>query len=250
MPRLSIALCLVPLLTLALATTSSAQGKRYSDKDWNTAFKDSCGLPSATSIQPVTVNGDRKLQFTLGRGDKGKCGTDNQARHRAPYWERAELSQTDRLAVGHRYEISAEVQFVSGFTGQREAFMQIHGWDAGCTHAYPPVMLKFNKGELAIETLRGVSKTSSGRHRNAVKKRVRIDTLYGKPGKLVMQFDTRTRPGLLSVSLDGQQLATDAPTGFASCAKLYLKMGVYRPGGKKSGTSSVIFDDVQVRRMD
>lgn len=243
--------CLTLIASLACFTAPAfAAGQTHKDSDWNTAFQDSCGLPSRTSVEPVAVEGDRKLRFTLNEGEKGKCSTDNQRRHSAPYWERAELSQVARMKVGARYQISAEVMLMQGFTGERESFFQIHGWAKNCKKAYPPVMLKFKKGKLAVETLRGVTKSRPGNHRNVLRKTVRAQSLYGKPVKLTLDFDTRSNPGLLSVSLGGTTLVSGAAVEFAACAKPYAKFGIYRPGGKGSGTSVVVFDDLRVEQVE
>lgn len=240
------ALCLV---LMAIANASGAQNKSYSDTDWNTQFFDNCGLPSRTSIERVKMDGDRKLRFTLHPGDIGRCSTDKNARHSASYWERAELAQKERRGVGRRYKITSEVIFQSGFTGEREAFFQIHGWAEDCQHAYPPVMMKFTNGKMRVETLRGVSNTSSGRHRNALKKNIKISSLYGRPISLELDFDTTTLPGRLSVSLNGHQIVSDTSVQYASCAEPYVKFGIYRPGGKGSETSVVIFDDLRIEQL-
>lgn len=236
-------------LTLALHPDSSAADRtRYKDKDWNESFVESCGLHRPNSIQRVTLEGDQKLQVTLQRGDIGQCSTDNKARHRAPFWERAEVSQSNSFRTGHRYRISAEVTFLQGFTGDRETFFQIHGWATDCTKAYPPVMMKFRNGKLAIETLRGASASHPGNHRNALRKKILVTSLYGKPLTLALEFDTRTQPGKLSVSLSGSELISDAPVSFAPCAIPHIKFGIYRPGGQGSQTSQVLFDDLQVTK--
>lgn len=234
-------------LALALAAgASDVQNAIYRDSDWNASFAESCGYPRATSIKQVTVAGDKKLKFTLRPGDIGKCSTDNRARHSAPFWERAEVSQETNFQVGQRYRINAEITFLEGFTGERETFFQIHGWAHDCRHAYPPVMVKFRKGRLAIETLRGVTQVRSGHHRNVLRKKVSIDGLYGKPLALALDFDIRTRPGTLSVSLNGTQLVADAPVEIADCAIPHIKFGIYRSGWHGNETSAIVFDDLKI----
>jgi len=151
--------------------------------------------------------------------------------------------------VGGRYRITTEVTLLQGFTGEREAFLQIHGWDQRCKKAYPLAMLKFDGGVLRVETLRGVSAVSSGRHRNTLKRQVAADTLYGKPVKVALDVDMRSKPGRLSVSLDGTEIVTRATMDFARCAVPYLKLGIYRPGGKGSQTSQALFDDVTIKAL-
>lgn len=233
-----------------VSTPAFAQGASYSDQDWNATFIDNCGLPAPSSVTPITVEGDQKLQVTLAPGDKGKCSSDNRTRHRAPFWERAELAQEGRMALGGQYRISAELRFVQGFSGEREAFMQIHGYAQGCKKAYPPLMLKFDQGTLKVETLRGVSLISSGRHRNVLKQQISVRDLYGRPLALALDFDTRKHPGRLSVSLNGARVVSDVKVDFAPCAEPHVKIGVYRPGGKGSGISQVVFDDLKVERVE
>ena len=239
-------------LTLAGICTASigfAQGRSYGDSDWNTQLVDGCGLPQPNSVQYVEVGGDQKLRFTLASGDKGRCSNDDRARHRAPYWERAELSQHDLLQLGHRYRISAELQFTKGFEGERETFMQIHAWARDCTQAYPPVMMKFHKGKLRIEPMRAVSKRAPGRHRNLLRQRVTIQSLYGTPTRLTLDYDTSTAPARLSVFMGERQILNNAPVEIAACGKPHLKLGIYRPGGKGSGPSQVIVDDVRITKV-
>lgn len=238
------------LAMICLGAVADAQRQVYSDKDWNTLFVDNCGLPNAGSVETVKIGGDQKLRFTLAKGDKGRCSSDDRRRHRAPYWERAELAQEGRMRVGHLYRISAEIEIVRGFKGDREAFFQIHGWTSACQEANPPLMVKFHKGKLRVEALRGVSATRSGKHRNALRKRVKVRSLYGKPMKLVVDFDTRTQPGRFSLSLGGQVLVSDAKVEFTACAEPHVKFGIYRPGGKATGTSVAVFDDLVVERVE
>lgn len=228
---------------------AAAQDETFRDRDWNTTLVTSCGMPQASSVQTVQRGGDRKLRVTLAPGDQGKCRTDGQKRHRAPYWERAELTADRRLPLGTHHRIRAEVTFEQGFLGEREAFFQIHGWARDCTSAYPPVMMKFEGGLLRVETLRRVAAMSSGRHRNTLRQRVDVRRLYGQSLDLVLEFDSTTRPGKLSVSLDGTQIVSGAPVDYAACAKPYVKLGVYRPGGKGSATSIVVFDDIRIEAL-
>ncbi|MEP5727925.1 MAG: heparin lyase I family protein [Sulfitobacter sp.] len=232
-----------------LSEAAFAQRQTYTDSDWNMSFVDSCGMPSQQSVVQQAVDGDRKLRFSLKSGDIGKCGTDNQARHSAPFWERAELAQRPKLKLGQRHRISAEITFQSGFTGKREAFMQIHGWTQNCKNASPPVMLKFSNGKMTIETLRKVSSFRRGKHRNILEKLIAVKSLYDKPQILTLDFDTTTNPGRLAVSLGGQPLVTNSPVEFANCAEPYVKIGVYRPGNSGGGTSAVVFDNLLIEQV-
>lgn len=246
------------LSAMALALTpmtALAAGKSFKDKDWNVSAYDNCGLPVARgkdqSISWVKTEEDRKLRVVLRPGDKGKCSTDNQARHRAPYWERAELHQKGELKPGRVHHLSAEITVLQGFTGERETFFQIHGWNGKC-HAYPPMMLMFDKGSLRVWALRGVrgsgiEGSGRGQHKPVQQRNVTARAITGVPQKLDVVFDSRTTPGKLSVSLNGQAVVSGATVEFAPCAKPHFKFGVYRPGGKGSQTSEVLFDKISVK---
>ena len=236
------------LLCAGLSGAAMAQGASYTDSDWNVSFVDNCGLPGPASITPITIDGDRKLRVALAEGDKGTCSSDDRTRHRAPFWERAELAQEGRMALGGKYRISTEVRFIEGFTGEREAFFQIHGWTGACKKAFPPVMLKFDDGKLRVELLRGVSAISSGKHRDVLKRDVDVRKLYDVPMQLVVDFDTSVRPSRVSLSLGGNVLVENEKVDYARCAEPRVKFGVYRPGGKGSKTSVVVFDDLRVER--
>lgn len=253
---------LVSLLAVSLHTLTStgahASGKKYKDKDWNEAAYDNCGLPvssgSNSSAQWVRANGDRKMRMTLRQGQVGKCPTDAKARNQAPYWERAELKQVGHLPVGSRHRIAFEAIFLEGFKGKWETFFQLHGWNGNC-HAYPPLMMMFDNQRLTIWALRGVSGDgrsgkNRGSHRNVVQRGVSISSLTGKPSQFEIDFDTSSRPGRLSVSLNGQNVVKNASIDFAKCAKPHFKFGVYRPGGKGSKTSAVLIDDIRVEQLN
>jgi hypothetical protein len=242
-------------LLMALASApAEAAGKSYKGKGWNVSAYDNCGLPvtrgDSKSISWVKTDAGRKLRVVLNPGDVGKCSTDNQARHRAPYWERAELHQKGELKPGRVHKLSAEFTLLRGFTGDRETFFQIHGWNGSC-HAYPPMMMMFDRGSLRVWALRGVSGSGikgsgRGQHKPVQQRSISTASLIGKPQALEVVFDNRSTPGKLSVSLNGQPVVSQARVDFAPCAKPHFKMGIYRPGGKGSKTSEILFDKVMV----
>ncbi|WP_137703297.1 heparin lyase I family protein [Marimonas lutisalis] len=232
-----------------------AKGRSYKDNDWNKTAYDNCGLPvvrgEKRSVDWVRVGGDKKIRMTLRERDVGLCFTDAKVRHGAPYWERAELKQSDDLPIGRIHRVQFETIFLEGFTGERETFFQFHGWNGNC-HAYPPLMLMFNRGWLEVHALQNVSGSgivgsSRGFHRNVARKPINIRSVLGKTLQFSIDFDTRTRPGRLSVLVNGSPLVEDAPIGYARCAKPHFKFGVYRPGGKGSKTSTALFDDFTVK---
>ncbi|MEL7097757.1 MAG: heparin lyase I family protein [Pseudomonadota bacterium] len=238
-------------LGLAVVFASSAAAQTFQDSDWSLSARLSCGVPKqAVGAKPVAwgrIKGDRKLVFTLAPGQVGACGTDDQRRHRAPYWERIELA-TQPLPGARRVHLGFEVTFLQGFDNARETFFQIHNWARGCD-AYPPLMLKFDRGLLQVMTLRGRSLNGGsrkGRHRPAQIPPVHIDALTGSPQRFDLWLDfSSPNTGQLRLSLNGQTLVSGAPISRASCAPLFAKFGIYRPGPAGS-ISQAAFDDIRM----
>lgn len=237
--------------------SSFAKGKTYRDSDWNSSAYDNCGLPvtrgEKRSVALVKIDGDRKVRMTLREGEVGRCSTDAKARHSAPFWERAELRQDGYLKIGKVHRLKFEAIFQEGFRGRRETFFQVHGWNGNC-HAYPPLMMMFDREKLTIWALRnvsgdGISRQNRGSHKDVASKLVSINSLLGKPSKFEVEFDTRRQPGRLSVLLNGRAIVQSTSIGFANCAKPYFKFGVYRPGGSGSKTSTVLFDNIIVETV-
>ncbi len=241
------------LIFLLMPSESMASGKRFKDRDWTVATIDNCGFPAPTgpnqSVSWVKLNEERMLQFTLREGERGKCPTDNKARNRAPYWERAEVRQDSKMKLGKVQKITFDAVFVEGFVGDRETFFQIHSWNNGCP-AYPLVMMKSLNGRLAVLALHKVSGNGlgdgRGQHREVQSTSLRIKSIYYQKLHFVLTMDTTSSPGRLSVTMNGQTIVNNAATDFAPCAAPHVKLGVYRPGGKSSGTSTVLFDKLTV----
>ena len=141
---------------------------------------------------------------------------------------------------------------MEGFSGVREAFFQIHAWDRGCT-AYPLVMMQFDKGRLIVDALHKVSGnglgSNAGQLRQVQTNSPRVSSLYGQPLSFNVELDTRTSPGKVSMSVNNKKIVDKASMSFAPCASPHIKMGVYRPGGKGSGTSRVLLDKVSLQRL-
>jgi hypothetical protein len=249
-------LILASIVVLSASTMAHANGKRFGDRDWSTGFYDNCGFPASRGaerpVEWVKIEGDRKLRFVLREGQKGKCPTDDQVRHRAPYWERAEVRQDGYLELGSTYRISFEAIFLEGFTGEREAFFQVHGHNGSCD-ASPPVMVKLGNAGLVVDALQRVSGNGlgagKGKHRPVQSASVRPRALYGQRSKFVVDFDSRSNPARLSMTLNGQRIVNNAAVSYAPCARPYIKFGIYRPGGKGSATSSVVFDDILIEEL-
>lgn len=245
-------------LTVALissGTNAQAQAS-FTDTDWNTEFYASCDFPTpigdTKSVAWTGKGGDRKLLFTLQKGQIGTCSTDAQPRHSAPYWERAELSQSNRMQLGQVNTIEFEATFLKGFRGERESFFQIHNWSQSC-NASPPLMMKIHKGKLQILTLKGTKVkdgiiTKQGAHRSVYRKSIKIGALMNKPSNFRIVFDAKGRGrGKVSVHLNGKQLVKNARIDFATCALPYAKIGIYRPGGA-ARTSQIAFDNLKLTR--
>jgi len=240
-----------------LATAAMARGQTYKDRDWSVSTYANCDLPVKNgpnrSVSWVKEGGDKKLRFVLHEGQKGGCSTDGQFRNRAPYWERAEVRQKGFMKLGQAYRISFQVTFDSGFTGDRETFFQIHGFNSPC-NAAPLVMMKFTKGKLVVWALRNVRgnglSEGRGRHKRVQNASVNVRSLHGKPSNFILDFDTREGQGQLTVYLNGRAVVQQARVEYAPCAKPHIKMGIYRPGGKRTGTSVALFDDLRIAKME
>ncbi|MEP3329182.1 hypothetical protein [Sedimentitalea sp.] len=179
---------------------AAAKGKSYKDRDWSISTFDNCGLPVTSgqnqSVAWVKSDGDKKLRFTLQKGDVGKCSTDNQARHHAPYWERAEVHQKGDLKLGKIHRIQVQATFIEGFSGERETFFQIHGWNGNCK-ASPPMMM-LDRGKLKVWVLRGVSgngmDSGRGSHKSVQNKSISTATLMNKTS-CQRRLESRPRGG-------------------------------------------------------
>lgn len=253
---------LFKIITLFFAAVVYGQpifAQNYRDNDWNVNLYANCGLPIAVGselpIRQVELDGDKMLSFKLHEGQVGTCSTDNISRHSAPFWERAEVRQRDYMSLGNAYSITFEAMFQEGFTGRQETFFQIHGFNGNC-EAYPPLMMHFTNSRLRVWALRGVlpqagrdgNNSSQGRHHAVQQQSVWIQDLIGKVANFEIRFDTRIK-GELSVYVNGLPIIENAAVEYAGCAKPHIKLGVYRPGGSGSGTSSVIFDNININEI-
>lgn len=233
--------------------------KSFKERSWTTAFYANCKLPRSKdhgkSVSWVKIGKDRKVQFKLLPGQVGGCGTDDMVRHGAPFWERAELRQKDYMQLGRIHRISFQALFLEGFTGERETFFQIHGWNGAC-EAYPPLMMKFHNGRLRIDTLANVGEKAGqewmsneqGSHRTLQFRTIKIENIYNRPQQFDVVLDaTGERSGLLSVSLNGMSVVEKAKIEYAPCAKPHVKFGIYRPG-RGLAASRVLFDNLSIRQ--
>lgn len=187
----------------------------YQDSDWNVSFYDNCALPEYSSTEWVEEDGERFLRFTLKNGQVGGCSNDNRERNRGPWWERAEVKQTNGLERDRNYTLTFRVRFVEGFDTDRESFLQLHQSVRGC-RVGPLIIVKFNNGFLEGSF-----------------PLVRIADYRGR--WLDARFDFKPSSHF-DFYLDGEMVIQGQGTrreAQAACLP-HLKIGVYRPGDKKA----------------
>ena len=240
---------LVCVAVWLLSAGAALAGGTFQGPDWTLPFRDSCGLPAPDSATWVVHDSTRMLRMTLRPSEVGRCSTDNQRRHRAPFWERAEIAQVEKMPLGAVHQIAFTAILTEGFTGARETFFQIHGWTQDC-NASPPLMMKAHQGRLTVWGLQRVTATSRGKHRKINTRAPKIDALLGTPLTFELRLDTRVKPTRVSMDLNGVPLVSEGVIDYAACARPHIKLGVYRPGGKGSATSTVLLSAVRVTAME
>lgn len=221
-------------------TTGSVGGYNFgragiSDSDWNLRFYDNCGF--GNNLKIMNENNNKFYRFTLKNKDVGRCRSDRQARHGAPFWERAELKSTIGFTSPNKfYELTFDVRIVKGFTGDRETFWQLHAGSKHCKTS-PILMLKFSSDQLVLN----VSNYGN----------IRASEIMGKWNKVRVVFDTSDF-STYSVYFNNYAIETDMAYGLSTCAIPYFKFGIYRPGVKegKNDTSVVDFDKFQLREIN
>lgn len=83
--------------------------------------------------------------YTLFHGDVGGCPNDNEARHDAPYWERALSYSVDYPKNGQTYRFSALIHFDPNFeTSEQTKFFQIHQYNEPVCRCAPALMMSMN----------------------------------------------------------------------------------------------------------
>ena len=226
---------------------NNATGSNFKDDDWNETFYDNAGLPSANSIKWIEENGNNFLRFTLKDKDKGIWSGDRTPRHRAPYWERAELKQRAYLSKNSNYEINFKVRFLEGFNGSRESFFQIHQWTENCQTS-PTMMLKIHKRILTLSAKKTSHKLTNyyaGRSRKDSK----IEDLLGKWNSLKIIYSAIENK--VTVSLNESLIFENIEFVPDACGIPHIKFGIYRPGNEDypNNTSVVDFDKFEIREI-
>lgn len=236
------------LALLILTIQPIGYANAVSDSDWNISFYDNCGMPSRNSTQWLKEDGNRFIRFTLNDKDKGNCSTDGFSRDGAPYWERAELKQSNRLYFNKKYELTFQARFIEGFLGDKENFFQIHAHDPSCRQARPPVMLKFQRGSLLLAiSHKSVRYKKSSNHYSSTP----IEDLIGKWTKFKLVFDTSKSPKI-SVYLNEKKISEHVGMYIHPCGAPHFKFGLYRPGNRYHpvARSVVDFDKFQLKVLD
>lgn len=207
-------------------------GKRaYTDSDWNVTFFENCDLPEYSSTRWLQEEGERFLRFTLKNGQVGGCDSDNRQRNGAPFWERAEVKQTTTLERDRDYSLSYRVRFVKGFDKDRENFLQLHQYAAGC-RVGPLVMVKLGSGRLMGATTPFLVKDVLGKWVN-----VGFDFNPARSYDLYLDDDK---------VVDNERIHRQHP-----CGGPHLKIGIYRPGDTEAtGDRLSVMDVDKVRLVD
>lgn len=202
----------------------------YKDRDWNVTFYENCGLPAYSSTQWVEEEGERFLRFTLKNGQVGGCSSDNRARHRAPWWERAEVKQTHGLELDRNYSLTFRVRFVKGFDNDREGFIQLHQSVEGCrTGAL--IIVRFTNGILLGSMPPVAVEDYDGRWIDA-----RFD--FNPSSHFNLYFDGKP-------VIEGQGTRREAG---AQCLP-HLKIGIYRPGDDRATGERLSVMDIDKMRL-
>jgi hypothetical protein len=258
------------LIALYLFIFSPNAKAYWKDSDWNVGFRPVCdGNP-----EWAEENGNKFLRFTLENGRIGGCKSDNQERHSAPYWERS-LVEYDLSE--DKYIIRFEARFYKGFVGEREAFMQIHGYTSGM-NCKPLLMFKFGNAEGGINR-HTVPYLSMTRHADPDVKQADYATkigpitkssiplslepletdsndyeLIGKWHGVKLELDLTSNPGKVSLFWNGKKEIDNMNFINPSCFTPRIDFGIYRPGNDSKNypnkTSIFDVDKIQIQKLN
>jgi hypothetical protein len=268
MRRILTSVVLLVLLLPSLAFNAFAKNERYKDDDWNTTFYDNCGMPTGDSVRWIEEENNKFIRFQLEDKDYGNCGSgsDRRARHGAPYWERAELSQDSYLDNNSSYEINFKFRLVKGFKTKKETIFQIHGY-SGKSCPKPILMLKFTGGGkrkfLRLELLK-FPKNRKDTRINLINKRswikhklkkndekIRSQDILGKWINLKFLIKFNQINGYVDVFFNDAKIAKQLDFDMLPCFTPHIKFGIYRPGNKNGNKLSIIdFDKINVKKIE
>jgi len=240
------------MLVLIALFFSSEAGAYWKGSDWNVGFNQTCdGNP-----EWAEKNGNKFLRFSLENGRIGGCSSDNQERNSAPYWER---SLVEHDLSKDKYLVTFDARFYKGFVGERETFMQIHGYTSGKS-CKPLLMFKFGNADGGIN-LHTVPYLSMTRHADPDVKQADYATKIGPIKELIgiwqrakLELNLKTNPGKVSLFWNGKKEIDNMEFTNPSCSTPRIDFGIYRPGndGKDYPNKTSIFDvdKIQIQRLD
>ena len=219
----------------------------FPDDPWMKNFFENCGY------YPIKHHENNNVfwRFTLEKGDRGGCSSDNIERSGALYWERKEVEGT-KLKPNSTYEIEFKVRFVKGFEGERETFFQIHGYN-GETCWKPLLMFKFGViySRLWIsKDIAAISKHTGSKGYQQIRSLGPIDKIIGGWHQIKLVLQTNVGTSKYSLFLNNKLEIPNDDYFLPTCSRPYIKFGIYRPGyPNNSKTSIVDFDDVIVTKV-
>lgn len=167
-----------------------------------------------------------KSQYTFSLKDKdiGGCSTDKLASKRAPYWERAELSQQGYLDLAEPQILKFDARFRDGFSGKQENFLQIQNFNLTCPDT-PSLMLKWHKGELELSLLQASGVLKPKRYPDLKVEKFRSWKNWQ------IRFARTSRSTLaIDVVSDGRRIGRGHLAHLPDCGTQYVKFGISRPG--------------------
>ena len=211
------------------------------------SFKKDCDIPSLGSIVYEEIEGKNITKFTLQDKAIGGCSTDNMERHNAPYWERAELKQSDTLSKDLKHIITFSIKITEGFEGSREKFFQIHNYNTSYTEASPSVMLGWDSGKLLLSILNKNMMDHTNFHFNediSIK-----DFKDNKWHKIIIVISKiQDEKGTVSLLIDDIKIKTNIITYFPIEGTPHIKYGIYRPGNNvtPNNTSVISFSEISM----
>ena len=220
----------------------------FTSKSFAVSFKKSgCGYPK-NSVKKLTIEGEKYIQFTLKDKQKGCSDTDKKPRHGFPYWERAELAQTNTLSKKKVHEISFKVKITKGFNGIGENFFQIHNYNKNLMAVYPSIMLKFDTGNFQeldtgnfqinyLKSFRCVKKKekycaqADGGFEHINFKTLTTDDFLNKwmNFKIVISKIINEK-GSLTIFINDNKVLDNTVAHFPKKGTPRIKYGIYRPG--------------------
>jgi hypothetical protein len=177
-----------------------------------------------------------KSQYTFSLKDKdiGRCDTDKLASKRAPYWERAELSQQGYLDLAEPQVLKFDARFRDGFIGKQENFLQIQNFNLACP-ATPSLMLKWHKGELELSLLQASGVLKPKRYPD-----LKVDDFRSWKSWQVRFARTSKTTMAIDVVSDGERIGRGHLAYMPECGTQYVKFGISRPGNSRDQNQTSI----------